>query len=164
MIKASKLHIATFTSYSLLKHHILHAKFLFSMSLSFYWGPLYGVGEKGWSLWGWKVEAHGSSWVLGFPKGLVVSTLFPYLFIFSLFGISILARNRKTQPLHGQLQHDLSISWAALDSYSPGITWQPSVILHFPLRSLSAWVKFHFRWSKNVLTVIHMFVTAYRYL
>lgn len=68
------------------------------MRLSFYWGPLCGVGERGWSLWGWKMEAHGSSWVLGFSNGLVASTLFPYLFMFSLFRTSILTRSRKAQP------------------------------------------------------------------
>ena len=168
MIKASKLHKATFTSCSLLKLNITFYMLHFYLEWAFfffffYWGPLYGVGERGWSLWGWKMEAHGSSWVLGFSNGLVTSTLFPYLFMFSLFRISILTHSRKAQPpprtittwpFHILGYSGLLFTWDYLTAIS---------YFKFPFKE-SVWIKLHFRWPKNVHTVIDMFVTMYVYL
>ena len=138
VIKASKLHKATFTFCSLLKlnitfymlHFYLEWAFPFTEGLSVEVGRGGGVcgAEK------WKLMEALEFWVfqmVWWPAHCFFTYLcFPCL-EYPSWHIA-----EKLSPLHGWLQHDLSISWATLDSYSPGITWQPSVILNFPLKSL----------------------------
>lgn len=117
MTKASKLHIATFTFCSLLKlnitfymlHFYLEWAFLFTEGLFVELGRGDGVcqAER------WKLMEALEFWV--FQKVWWSAHCFLTYLCFPCLEYPSWHIAEKLSPLHGQLQHDLSISWATWD-------------------------------------------------